>query len=443
MSTSRITRFAARVTCGAAAVVAIAACENPINQRYFCAIEDIQIDGFCLPYEDRELSEEVCKHLCEEAQEQADPANGIHDYDCDDVSVDNATHDFPDVCEVDVDWADVLIGDPDSGLAHRYNCGAPWQAYDYYCPWDVDHDGVEELSEGSYLTATVFQGCGIDSTAGHQSCIDDCADVLASINAYLDFEGVDCSFPVFLCDSLDFPVELEGQVCDAAGMMLDRTGDRADKIVWSTADGGPATRPLACSLSGNCCDAFGPAVCSNLALGTSAAAAAEHITGIAGTVTFASGVAGVPPVVASVTGTVRSSSRSCNNSAGTCPLYLEDLQLQIPGDVRGILFNGVRYDLSSLSARIDGPALGVADVRTRAAKLLGDRVSLRIAATVRIPSKGVSMRVEETPELPAAIDARMSSSGELIALTTSLSLPGNATLTIALAKSTSPNGAAR
>jgi hypothetical protein len=103
----------------------------------------------------------------------------------------------------------------------------------------------------------------------------------------------------------------------------------------------------------------------------------------------------------------------------------------------------VRYDLSSLSATIDAPALGVADVRTRAVKLLGDRVSLRVAATVRMPAQGMSMRVEETPELPAAIDARLSQKGELVALATSLSLPGNATITIALAKPTTPNGGAR
>lgn len=443
MFTSPIARITARVACGAAAAFAIAACDKPINQRFFCDIEDIGLGGFCLPPEDEELAQAVCKHLCEEAQEQADPLNGIHEYDCDDVSIDNATHQFPDICVVDVDWAEELVDDPDSGLTHRYNCAAPWEDGEYYCAWDVDADGVVELGEGSYLQSAVFQGCGIDSTAGHQSCIDNCAVGLEALNDYLAVNGANCSFPVFLCDSVNFPVELEGQVCDAAGMMLDRAGDRADKIVWSTADNGPATRPLACSLSGNCCDAFGPAVCSNLALGTRAIAAAEHVTSIAGTVTFDSGVAGVPTRVANVTGTVKSSSRSCSNSAGTCPLYLEELDFQLTDDVRGIVFGNVQYDITSLSATIDAPALGVADMGRRTAKLLGDRLSLRIAATVRIPAKGVSMRLEETPALPAAIDARLDQNGELVALTTSLSLPGNDTITIALARPTTPNGGVR
>jgi hypothetical protein len=446
MNHSQIANFAARLACGAAAVLAVAACAEPkINQRFECTIEDIILGEACIPpeYAD-ELPHEACKYMCEQSQAVSPPENPIHDYDCDDVSYEEYTDQFPTECEPEVDWEEVILDDPDSGLTHSYSCNSQWQAFDYFCPWDVDDDGEVELGEGSYLEPTWFQGCGIDSTAGHQSCIDNCAEAIEATNDANAWAGIPCNWPVAICNGIDFAIEQQGQVCDSVGMVIDRAGDRADKIVWSTADGGPATRPLACSLSGNCCDAFGPAVCSNLKLGTRSMAAADHITGISGTVTFASDTPGAAPVVVQVGGTVRSSSRSCINSAGTCPLYLEDLQLVFPQYIPGIVLDGTQYNLFNLSATLEAPTLGVADMSTRAVKLLGDRASLRLSATAQIPAKGVTVRVDEIPALPAAIDARINQRGEIIALTSSVSLPGShATITIQLGGATASHRGAQ
>lgn len=431
------------LACGAAALTLVACDEDPINQRFECSIEDVILDSICLPDEDKELADEVCKHLCEQWLEDFPPGEGVV-YDCSEVSVENYTGSFHTECEVDVDWEAVILEDPDSGLTRRYRCAAPWQAYDYYCAWDADGDGRVERNEGLYLTQTLFHGCGVSSTAGHQSCIDDCVEVFEQANAFLDSEGVDCGFPVALCDSLDFAYELEGQVCDAAGRMLDRAGDRAEKLVWSTADGGAATRPLACSLSGDCCQAYGPAVCTNLALDTRQAAAAEHITDIAGRVRFVAGVAGAAPVAVPFTGTVRSALRSCDNRAGTCPLYLEDIEVELPPYVLGIMLDGRRYDLISPSVTLEAPTLGVVDMRTGAVKLLGDRISLRLTATARLPDEGMSIRLDERPELPAAIDGRVADKGALSELTASVSLPGSdATVTVELHSARTPGRGVR
>lgn len=421
----------------------LVACPSPPNQWIDCSLEDIDFGLLCIPPEYQELSHAACQHQCEEWQESLPPGDPSLGYDCSEVSDENVTGEIHSECEIDVDWEEVILEDPDSGYTHSYGCSAPWPANDYYCPWDVDMDGLVENNEGTYLTQTQFQGCGTDSTAGHQSCIDNCGEILEDINLYLTLNGVtDCSFPVTLCGSLDFAFEYHGQVCTAQ-MVMDRTGDRAEMITWSTEDGGSATRPLSCSLSGDCCEEFGLGACSNIRLGNRNAPVAGNTNALVGTVTYRSSERAKPREIA-VSASVRTSSRTCNNSANTCPMYLDDLQIAFPQDVDGVVIDGARYDLSDMAVRLDAPTLGVLDTRTRAVKLLGDRLPLRVTATASVSATNTSIRVDELPALPAEIDARMSPNGDIVELTVVHAPQGSeATLTIELTQATTPRGGAR
>ena len=422
-----------------AALSVLVACETPPNQRIECTIEDVYLGLLCIdPEYADELDQAACEHVCEEWQETLPPGHPDLGIDCSEVSYENVTHTIHSECDIDIDWEEVILGDATSGLTHRYSCGAPWAANDYFCPGDVDDDGLTEPGEGIYLTQTLFHGCGTDSTAGHQSCIDDCTDVLTYANAVLVAEGItNCSFPVGLCNGLNFAYELEGQVCEGA-MAMDRAGDRAEDIVWSPEDGGPDTRPLACSLSGNCCEDFGLGACSNIRLGNRNVPIAGKTTALTGTVTYTASKKAQPRVIP-VTGWIRTSSGSCNNSAGTCPMYLDDLQLDFPERVDNVEIDGQRYDLSAIDASMDSPTLGVLDTRTLSVKLLGDHLPLRISATAAVAN--TSIRFDEIPAMPASADARLNVNGDIVELNAVHAPMGSdATLVIDLVQATSPNG---
>ncbi len=430
--------IAVRIVCGAAVFTAAACDENTINQRIECSIEGEIFSVQCLPHEYAdELDREACIYDCELAQELVHPDDPFTDLDCTEVSYENVTDEWPTECEVVVDWEEEILEDPDSDFQHRYSCNAPWNSGEHVCPSDVNNNGVVEEGEALVLVRTQFYGCAIDSTSGHQSCIDSCREFLEQANADLLADGVtDCEFPVNECDALSFAVELEGQVCDASELMVDRTGDRADKIVWSTVDGNEVNRPLACSLSSNCCEEFSRGVCNNLNFGSRASSAAEQTSFMTGSLTYADS-ADATPVVVPVSAMLRSSSRPCENSAGTCPFYLEDLQLSFPSYLEEVTIDGIEYELSDVSVALEAPTLGVLHQPSREVKLLGDRTALRVMATARVPSAKLSIRVDEIPELPAAIDARISPNGDIVELTvTHTQSQRGAVLSIALNQDT-------
>jgi len=241
------------------------ACESdPINQDVECFLEENSVGIICLPDEHKQHSHEACVETCKAAQEAASPNNWIQEFECDDVTFENFTGQFPELCEVETDWDAVLFDDPGAPLDHNYSCQNTQTLLNTYCSWDHDGDGTIEGNEGSYPDLPqFFNGCGEDATDAHQACIDNCAESLQSLNDYWEAVGADCEYSLALCDSIGFPVELQGSTCDAAGMKVDRGGDHAENLVWSTADGGATQRPLACSLTRDCCEGFGPLACAN------------------------------------------------------------------------------------------------------------------------------------------------------------------------------------
>ncbi len=404
------------------------ACDSdPINQRVECSLEEFGLGLICLPDEHKQHSHEACVETCKDAQAAASPFSAIQGYECDDVTFENFTDEFPQECEIETDWDAVLFDDPGAPLDHNYSCQNTQTLLNLYCSWDVDGDGTIEGNEGSYPNLPqAFNGCGEDATDAHQECINNCTDVLQDLNNYWEDVGADCEYSIALCDSIGFPVELEASTCDAAGMKLDRGGDRAENLEWSTADGGTKQRPLACSLTRDCCDGFGALACANLAADTVIELAAKQTTNLAGTIKIV--LADGSSIESSLDGMVTSSSRGCSNPAGTCPLYVERLQLGMRGELRGIVVDGVGYDITRLSTSLDAPVLGALDSRTRVAKLSGDRVALRVEATAHDSAARMSASVNELVPLPSAINAEVNRRGEVVRVTASLGLPGGTTV---------------
>ncbi|MEQ1570449.1 MAG: hypothetical protein ABMA64_32750 [Myxococcota bacterium] len=139
------------------------------------------------------------------------------------------------------------------------------------------------------------------------------------------------------------------------------------EAVWS--DG--ATAPLGCDLDVDCCAELG--VCDALAAGSDGGLA-EHEVVVAGTVEVAHWF-GVDTF--EVAGTARWSAPSCDNADGSCPMFLEALDL----DAAGVKAGGETWvSLEGLTASLHQPALGAWRPQTGELLIPGERLVLDLDA---------------------------------------------------------------
>jgi hypothetical protein len=175
--------------------------------------------------------------------------------------------------------------------------------------------------------------------------------------------------------------------CELAKPVPDANGDQADPLgaglLWSTA-AGRVTAPLACDLNQTCCTSFESPACKNLEYGRVFQPAATSSAQLAVVAMLESG--GVE-TRASFSGVMTFSLASCSNPAGTCPIYIESLELVASDPISGVWDDGTRtgvaYSVSDMALSLVKPTMGAQHATTRQFQLAPDALRIRFEGDFR------------------------------------------------------------
>lgn len=400
------------------ALVMICACTEggPVNNFYRCGFpggdSDIRnVGSACLPKGEDSLEARdcACVKACEEFKADAadNPNHPIHQADCNLVEFTDLTNSSL-ACTPDQPTLDECAEDPPTPI---YRCAGP-----ILPSCQVDGDTHTAMIDA--IDICLQPGEDLDDV--HNRCRQECEATIAAAEAL----HPGCNMPESLCANLDYPEPVfdDTGVCTAEQQIgPGPDGVRMEGLAWPGRDGIPAKRPLACRYGEDCCAAYGQYACDSIERGLEGRQPiAERATQLRGTLKV--GPAKGSGVVVEVGGRITFTNRPCSNPHMTCPLYVEELQLDMVRASGPIEIDGLSVKLERMTARLARPALGVLERERGTLKLPRHQLSMTVTGEALIG--GTRMRFEKDFVLPDELEGTFEAGRGVTALRGEQHRPG-------------------